>query len=191
MNKKYKLSDLIRSDYYRSYGKKVGLIKLTLYALAGTLFSIYTSFSYCFWLRLSSRKGILYPITRLIHYRMGIRFGLQINPKTKIGYGLHFAHPRGIIINPKTVIGNNCSIGQFTTIGTLSKGAAVIGDNVYIGPSVCIVGGVNIGSNVAIGAGSVVVKDIPDNTTVAGVPAKKISEKPNRWNSYKYEVTSS
>ena len=50
-----------------------------------------------------------------------------------------------------------------------------IGNNVYIGPTVCIVENVHIGDNVTIGAGAVVVKDIPVNATVAGVPAKVIS----------------
>lgn len=58
----------------------------------------------------------------------------------------------------------------------------MIGDNVYIGPSVCIVENVSIGDNATIGAGAVVVKDVPANATVAGVPAKVISEKqPGRY----------
>lgn len=61
------------------------------------------------------------------------------------------------------------------TIGTNKRTPAVIGDNVYIGPSVCIVEDVNIGNNSSIGAGSVVVKDVPENATVAGVPAKVLN----------------
>ena len=67
------------------------------------------------------------------------------------------------------------------------QGGAVIGDNVYIGPSVCIVEQVNIGDNVTIGAGSVVTKDIPDNATAVGNYAKVINYKDpaifikNRW----------
>lgn len=52
------------------------------------------------------------------------------------------------------------------------KGVATIGNSVYIGPGVKIVGRINIGNNVAIGANAVVTKDIPDNAVVAGVPAK-------------------
>src|SRR3972149_632365 len=55
------------------------------------------------------------------------------------------------------------------------KGAAVIGDNVYIGPGARIVGKVDIGSNVAIGANCVVTKDVPENAVVVGVPGKVIS----------------
>ena len=60
--------------------------------------------------------------------------------------------------------------------------AATIGNNVYIGPSVCIVENVHIGDNATVGAGSVVVKDIPENSTAAGNPAKVISMKtPGRF----------
>lgn len=85
-------------------------------------------------------------------------------------------------MNPTAKIGNNCNLSQFTTIGANEGKAAVIGDNVYIGPSVCLVENVIIGDNVTIGAGAVVVKDVPDDATVAGVPAKIISYKsPGRY----------
>lgn len=66
------------------------------------------------------------------------------------------------------------NLSQFTTIGSNRGKAAVIGDNVYVGPSVCIVGSVEIGDNVTIGAGSIVTKSIPDNATAAGNYAKVI-----------------
>lgn len=66
-------------------------------------------------------------------------------------------------------------MSQFTTIGSNTGSAAVIGDNTYIGPNVCIVEHVHIGKNVTIGAGSVVTKDIPDNATAAGNYAKVLN----------------
>lgn len=67
-------------------------------------------------------------------------------------------------------------------VGSNEGQAATIGDNVYIGPNVCIVEDVMIGNNCTIGAGSVVTKDIPENTTAAGNPAKVISYKtPGRF----------
>lgn len=100
---------------------------------------------------------------------------LQIPKTVKIGYGLYIGHFSSIVINPAAVIGNNVNLSQFLTIGTNNGKAAVIGDNVYIGPNVCIVGDISIGNNVTIGAGSVVTKSIPDNATAVGNYAKVIN----------------
>lgn len=61
---------------------------------------------------------------------------------------------------------------QCTTIGNTPKGGATIGDNVHLGANVTIIGPVHIGDNVTIGAGTVVVKDIPDNSVVVGNPQR-------------------
>ena len=112
---------------------------------------------------------------------------IQILRKTKIGYGLYIGHGGPVIINPTAVIGNNCNLSQFVTIGAIDGNAAEIGDNVYIGPNCCLIEHVRIGDNVTIGAGSVVTHDIPDNATAAGNYAKVLNyNRPgkyveNRW----------
>ena len=107
---------------------------------------------------------------------------IQISPKTKIGFGLYIGHGGPVIINETAVLGNNVNLSQFTTIGTNHEHAAVIGNNCYIGPNVCIVEDVKIGDNCTIGAGSVVVKDIPDNATAAGNYAKVLNyNNPGRY----------
>ena len=99
-----------------------------------------------------------------------------------LGYGLYIGHNGPVIVNPTAKIGNNCNLSQFTTIGSNRGPAAEIGDNVYIGPSVCIVENVKIGNNVTIGAGSVVTKDLPENATVAGNYAKVLNyNNPGRY----------
>lgn len=132
-------------------------------------------FNYCFWLRLASRKNFLFPLALLMHKHMTRKYGVQIPRTTQIGYGFYIGHGIGIVINGGTKIGNNVNISQFLSIGSNNGTPATIGDNVYIGPNVCIVEDVHIGNHVTIGAGSVVVKDIPDNATAVGVPAKVIS----------------
>lgn len=159
---------LIKSDMYRycGYSSRSKIWREVL---------INPSFAFVFWLRSSSVQWIGYPVAKMIKTLIGRKRGLQISEHTPIGYGFYIAHAFGTIINPSAVIGNNCTISQFTTIGAIEGNAAVIGNNVYIGSSVCIVENIKVGSNSTIGAGAVVVKNVPDNSTVGGVPAKVIS----------------
>lgn len=171
--------ELVRSDYYRIKGRrKVSLLRLWIYTLWEP------SFAFLFWHRLSSykSKSPLYYISKFIHRRYIFKYGILIPSSTRIGYGLYLGHPLNIVVNPTAVIGNNCNLYHSVTIGSNHKKAAVIGDNVYIGPNVTIVEDVKIGNNVTIGAGSVIVKDVPDNATVVGNPQRVTSyNNPGRY----------
>ena len=113
------------------------------------------------------------------HYK-SVRLGIEIPPNT-FGPGLSIAHRGTLVVHPDARIGKNCRIHVDVVIGTRPgpvDRVPVIGDNCYIGPGVKIYGDIVLGDNMAIGANSVVNHSFPEGyITVAGVPAKKISEK--------------
>lgn len=86
-----------------------------------------------------------------------------------------FGHNGPVVINHAAILGNNVNLSQFTTIEAIDGDAAVIGDNVYIGPACCLIENDHIGDNVTIGAGSVVTKEIPANATAVGNYAKVVN----------------
>ncbi|WP_240687504.1 hypothetical protein [Alcanivorax sp. 24] len=106
---------------------------------------------------------------------MSTKYNLQIPRTTNIGYGLYIGHHMCVAINSTAIIGDNCNLSPFVTIGSNYGRAANIGNGVYIGPNVSIVENVDVGDGSTIAAGSVVVTSIPPGATVAGVPAKVIS----------------
>lgn len=173
----------------------IELIKSDLFRYAGTISSkefIKTyvkeaGFRFSVAFRLVNAGGGVLKLLGIILWKLRNHQQIQILRKTIIGYGLYISHGGPVVVNPSTVIGNNCNLSQFVTIGSNEGKAAVIGDNVYIGPNTCIVEDVCIGDNATIGAGSVVTKDIPSNATAAGNYAKVLNfNNPGRYIQNRY-----
>ena len=176
---KLSLGESIASDYYRFTGRRGN----AFIHLTQALLLRYCSFTYTYWLRVAQQgRGPLKWLGILMHRHYSHKFGIDIGRGIDVGAGFYLSHGCCIIINSRTRIGNNVNVSQFVNIGTNDGRAAVIGDNVYIGPNACIVGGVHIGNDVTIGAGSVVTGDVPDGATVVGVPARVVnSDNPGRY----------
>ena len=122
-------------------------------------------------------------IPYLIFYRFFVEWILciELPRKLSIGRGLILYHGQALVVNFKTIIGDNCILRNSVTIGhkKLANGTLSacprIGNNVDIGANACIIGDVVIGDNVIIGAGAVVVKNVPSNSVVVGNPARIIT----------------
>lgn len=151
---------------------------------------ISSGLAFMFWFRLEQCDNVLVKtIARIIRFTLSYWLHINIDRHTQIGYGFFIVHGGPVVINVSAKIGNNVDMYQFSTIGSSCLRAATIEDEVYIGPSVCIVEDVHIGKGATIGAGAVVVKDVPAGATAAGVPAKVISHKePGRFIRNKWKM---
>lgn len=105
-------------------------------------------------------------------------FAVDIHPAARIGRGIMLDHATGLVVGETAVVGDNCSFLHAVTLGGSGKETGdrhpKIGDNVLIGAGAKVLGNIRIGSCSRIAAGSVVLSEVPPNTTVAGVPAKVV-----------------
>ena len=105
--------------------------------------------------------------------------GIEIHPGAKIGKRLFIDHGMGIVIGETVTIGDNCTIYHGVTLGGTGKDKYKrhpdLGNNVVVGAGAKILGPIKIGNNVKIGANAVILKEVPDNSTVVGVPGKLIN----------------
>ena len=158
--------------------QKVGFRKLIRLLFNRSLLSI-AIYRFGHWSYFGKRTLILrWPsrIAYFILYKIIVEFffGLYFPAQCSIGKGLLIGGFCGLVINPETRIGENCTISHGVVIGTAAdstSNAPIIGNNVFIGTGANVLGAIKIGNNVKIGANAVVVKDVPDNVTVVGVPS--------------------
>ena len=124
-------------------------------------------------------------VARIISQTVRFFTGIEIHPGAKIGKNLFIDHGMGVVIGETSVIGNNVTIYHAVTLGGSSpsidserqrheKRHPTIGDEVVIGSGAQIIGPIKVGNNSRIAANAVVVKDVPDNATMVGIPAKAV-----------------
>ena len=124
--------------------------------------------------KLYNRK--MYFLARYISQRAARKTGIEIHPGATIGEGLFIDHGNGVIIGETTIIGNNVTLYQGVTLGGTGKEHGkrhpTICDNVMISAGAKVLGSFTVGENSKIGAGSVVLEEVPPNCTVVGVPGR-------------------
>jgi len=119
----------------------------------------------------------LFP--RLISHIGRLFTGIEIHPGAQIGKGVFIDHGMGVVIGETAIIGDYCLIYQNATLGGTGKQSGkrhpTLGKNVVVGAGAKVLGNLNIGNHVRIGAGSIVLQDVPDDSTVVGIPGRIVS----------------
>ena len=104
--------------------------------------------------------------------------GIEIHPGAQIAGGVFIDHGSGVVIGETTEVGDGCTLYQGVTLGgtTLSRGKRhpTLGRNVVVGVGASVLGAIVVGDNARIGGGSVVLRDVPANATVVGIPAREV-----------------
>ena len=115
-------------------------------------------------------------IARVISQSARWMTGIEIHPGAKIGKGFFIDHGMGVVIGETSVIGRNVTLFQGVTLGGTGKVKGkrhpTLGNNVVVGAGAKVLGNIHIGDNVQVGANAVVVRDVPANSTVVGVPGR-------------------
>lgn len=119
-----------------------------------------------------------YFLARLISEKAKRKTGIEIHPGAVIGKNLFIDHGFGVVIGETTIIGDNVTIYHGVTLGGTGKEKGkrhpTVENNVMIGTGAKILGNITIGENSKVGAGAIVLKDVPRDCTVVGVPAKVV-----------------
>ena len=118
----------------------------------------------------------LFFLGRLVSHIGRFLTGIEIHPGAQIGHGFFIDHGMGVVIGETAEIGDNCTLYHGVTLGGTSwakeKRHPTLKDNVVIGSGAKVLGPFVVGANSKIGSNSVVVKEVPENSTVVGIPGK-------------------
>jgi serine O-acetyltransferase len=121
-------------------------------------------------------KAGWHTLARFLSHISRFMTGVEVHPAAVLGPGLFIDHGMGVVIGETAEVGENVSILQGVTLGGTSlkreKRHPTLGDNVVVGAGAKIIGGFRIGNGSRIGAGSVVVREVPENSVVVGVPGR-------------------
>lgn len=168
--KVYSLSNLLFSDFHANRRNPKGLLVAVLYRIAHSCVDF-------------PKSLIMFEFVIVLFYKIITEYiiGTEIHWRCVIGPGLRVFHGYGLVVHSSARIGERCVLRHGVTIGEKetagAAGAPVIGDDVDIGASAIILGPISVGSGSVVGAGSVVVRDVPPGSVVVGNPARVIRTK--------------
>lgn len=141
---------------------------------------LYPSFKAILYYRISHRlyEKKHYFLARCVSQKGAHKTGIEIHPGARIGKGFFIDHGHGVIIGETTIIGDNVTLYQGVTLGGTGKEQGkrhpTLGNNVMVSAGAKVLGSFTIGENSKIGAGSVVLNEVPPNSTVVGVPGRVV-----------------
>jgi serine O-acetyltransferase len=123
-------------------------------------------------------------LARLLSQAARFCTGIEIHPGAQIGRRLFIDHGMGVVIGETAIVGNDVTLYQGVTLGgtgkTGGKRHPTLRDNVFVGNNANILGNITVGENSRVGAGSVVLRDVPPDSTVVGVPAHVVYQQGKR-----------
>ncbi|MBQ9610628.1 MAG: serine O-acetyltransferase [Lachnospiraceae bacterium] len=168
-------------SWFKYYKEQVKIIRERDPAIKNDLeVLLYPSFKVMYSYRRAHKHYLKghYFRARYISQKAARKTGIEIHPGATIGEGFFIDHGTGVIIGETTIIGNNVTLYQGVTLGGTGKETGkrhpTICDNVMISAGAKVIGSFTIGENSKIGAGSVVLSEVPPNSTVVGIPGRVI-----------------
>lgn len=131
-------------------------------------------------------------LPRLISNISRIITGVEIHPGAQIGKQFFIDHGMGVVIGETTIIGDNVLVYQGVTLGGTGKETGkrhpTLKNDIVVGSGAKILGNITIGNNVRVGAGSVVIEDVPDDSTVVGIPGRVVVHKGQKNHNLQHNV---
>lgn len=170
------LGDAARADMLAVYERDPATHRLIQPVLFFKGFQALQSYRVAHWLWQNDRRDLSY----FVQMRVSECFGVDIHPAARIGTGVMIDHAHSIVIGETATVGNDVSMLHSVTLGGTGKEDGdrhpKIGDGVMIGAGAKVLGNIRIGDRSRIAAGSVVLQEVPECKTVAGVPARVIGD---------------
>lgn len=163
-----KIVEILKSEYTNKFANKTHVfLRALLYYYRDPNFRVIVLTRACV-------SGANYKFKKKYQKKLLLKYGVTVSIDAQIGKRFWMEHYNGVVIGQGAVIGDDCIFYQQVTIGQKYNKYPVISNGVIVYAGAKVIGDITIGDNAIIGANAVVLKDIPANSVVAGVPARVI-----------------